>query len=377
MPVVGYGGKTINYLRLFSARASNEFNMQIFNGGDYFEAMEQKMASEKITKILYPSDSCWAGKELRLIQEYFLVACSLNDILRQYQETKQDLHRLAEKVSIQLNDTHPALTIVELMRIFMDDNHLSWEESWEITRQCCAYTNHTLLPEALEKWPVSLLAHVLPRHLEIIYEINQRFLEEVRTRWGGDEACIRRLSLIEEGDTQQVRMANLAIVGSHSVNGVAELHSELIKTRLVPDFYALWPERFNNKTNGVTPRRWLAHANPKLAELINDTIGNKWICHLENLKHLENNLNDSGFQDRFIAIKQENKAHLAKIIQQDLNIQLDVTSMFDVQVKRIHEYKRQLLNILHVIHQYLCLIEDGKDLLVKKTYIFAGKAGSQ
>jgi starch phosphorylase len=302
------------------------------------------------------------------------VACALRDILVQYLKTHPNLDNLHQHIAIQLNDTHPALTIAELMRILIDDYRMQWDFAWNITQSVCGYTNHTLLPEALEKWPINLFEKVLPRHLQIIYQINQLFLQQVAERWPGDGHVLQRLSLVEEGDPKQIRMAHLAIVGSHSVNGVAALHSELVKTRLVPDFFALWPERFNNKTNGVTPRRWLAQSNPELARLLNETVGTGWVKNLAELRELEQHLNDAAFREAVSEVKQANKAHLASLVFQTQQIKLDLHSMFDVHVKRIHEYKRQLLNILHVIHQYLTIVEDGQHLPVAKTYIFAGKA---
>jgi starch phosphorylase len=374
MPVAGCGGNTVNYLRLYSARASHEFNIKIFNGGDYIKAVEAKISSENISKVLYPSDSCWGGKELRLVQEYFLVACALRDVINRHLRVYKDLHRLPEKAVFQLNDTHPALTVAELMRILLDEHHFHWHEAWQITQQSCAYTNHTLLPEALEKWPVILLEKVLPRHLQIIYEINHRFLDSVAQRWPNDMEKQGRLSLFEEGGDKQVRMAHLAIVGSFSVNGVAALHSELVKTRLVPDFHAMWPDRFNNKTNGVTPRRWMMQSNPGLAALLRESIGSDWIKDLSQLKQLEKFADDSAFQDKFNAVKLANKERLARLIAQSLQLELNPGAMFDVQIKRIHEYKRQLLNILHVMHEYLSIIEDGKTLPAPQVYIFGGKA---
>lgn len=374
MPIAGFGGKTVNYLRLYSARPSTEFDIQIFNEGDYFRAVEQKIASETVSKVLYPADTFEVGKELRLIQEYFLVACALRDITRRFSETHEDMGLLPEKVAIQLNDTHPSLAVAELMRILIDEHDLPWERAWEITTGTLAYTNHTLLPEALEKWPVSLLEYVLPRHLQIIYEINHRFLQKVADRWPGDVDRLRRMSLIEEGPEKQVRMAHLAIVGSHSVNGVAALHTELLKHHLLSDFHALWPERFNNKTNGVTQRRWLLKANPLLADLISQTIGTAWITDLGELRRLEPYADDPAFQQAFRKIKLSNKERLAKVILDTTRTRVNPESLFDIQAKRIHEYKRQLLNVLHIIHQYLCLIEDGRPPLTPKTYIFSGKA---
>lgn len=374
MPVAGFGGNTVNYLRLFSARSSDEFDMQIFNEGDYFKAVQQKMSSETISKILYPSDSVDAGKELRLVQEYFLVACSIRDIIRRYLANHDTLEAFADKVAIQLNDTHPALAVAELMRTLIDEHDMEWERAWEITKATLGYTNHTLLPEALEKWPVPLLEHVLPRHLQIIYEINRRFLQQVSARWPDDGDRLARMSIIEEGEPKQVRMAYLSIVGSHSVNGVAELHSELVKTTLVPDFYQLWPERFNNKTNGVTQRRWLLKSNPLLSELITETIGDAWITDLDRMRQLEEYADDETFKKQFLEIKQANKERLAKIILDTARVEVNPDTLFDTQIKRLHEYKRQLLNVMYIIHQYMSLIEDQKQLTVPKTYIFAGKA---
>ncbi len=374
MPVVGYGGRTVNYLRLYSARASQEFDMTIFNEGDYLNAVQQKVQLETISKVLYPSDSIEAGRELRLVQEYFLVACAVRDIVRIYQRSHDGFDRFADKVAIQLNDTHPALTIAELMRILVDENDISWERAWEITTASCAYTNHTLMAEALERWPVSLLERVLPRHLQIIYEINDRLLAAVALRWPDDNARRSRMSLIEEGAQKQVRMAHLAIAGSHSVNGVAEVHSRLVTTELVPDFNELWPERFNNKTNGVTPRLWLLTANPQLASLITEAIGDDWITNLDRLRKLEPLAPDAAFQEKFLAAKQSNKQRLVKWIRRTMGESVDANSIFDVHVKRIHEYKRQLLNVLHIIHEYLRIADDGVIPAQARTYLFSGKA---
>ncbi|MEW6358470.1 MAG: glycogen/starch/alpha-glucan phosphorylase [Planctomycetota bacterium] len=374
MPIVGYGGRTVNFLRLFSARASHDFDMQIFNDGDYFRAVERKIASETVSKVLYPSDSVEAGKELRLIQEYFLVACAVRDIVRRYLKANKSFTAFPSKVAIQLNDTHPALTVAELMRMLVDENDVGWDEAWEITTATLGYTNHTLMPEALERWPVPLFERILPRHLQIIYEINHRFLKQVETRWPGDADRLRRMSVIEEGGEKQVRMANLSIVGSHSVNGVAKLHSELVEAMLVPDFYEMWPERFNNKTNGVTPRRWLLSANPLLADLITRTIGDGWITDLDKLRALEPYAEDEAFGEEFMKVKRANKERLAKIILETTRVNINPDSLFDIQVKRIHEYKRQLLNVMHIIHDYLRLVEDGDGPSVPRTYVFAGKA---
>jgi starch phosphorylase len=374
LPIVGYGGQTVNFLRLYAASSSAEFDMQIFNAGDYLKAVEQKIASETITKVLYPSDKVEAGLELRLVQEYFLVACAIRDIITKYQQTQSSFDAFADQVAIQLNDTHPAVTVAELMRVLVDENDLPWDQAWEITQATLGYTNHTLLPEALEKWPVTLFAHVLPRHLQIIYEINRHFLEHIATVWPGDAARLQRMSLIEEGEPQQVRMGHLAIVGSHSVNGVSALHTELVKTSLVPDFFHIWPEKFNNKTNGITQRRWLLQANPLLAQWLTHTLGDAWIIDLEALQALQPAAQDAGMQQEFLRIKRANKVRLATVIRELTRISVDPDSLFDIQVKRIHEYKRQLLNVLHIIHEYLCLIEDQQAPVVPRTYIFAGKA---
>jgi starch phosphorylase len=374
MPIVGYGGRTVNVLRLFSARASDDFDMTIFNSGDYVRAIEQKISSETISKVLYPPDSFDTGRELRLLQEYFLVSCALRDIMRRYRRQHQTFDLFPERVAVQLNDTHPALAVPELMRLFVDEHALPWEQAWDLTQRTFAYTNHTLLPEALEKWPVWLLERVLPRHLQIIYEINSRFLSCVSRQFPGDAGIMRRTSIIEEGEPKQVRMAHLSIIGSHSTNGVAVLHSELVKRSLVPDFHRLWPERFNNKTNGITPRRWLLKANPPLASLITETIGPAWITDLVRLRELEAQAEDAAFQRAFMAAKETNKAHLSRIIRETTGVHANPASLFDIQAKRIHEYKRQLLNALHIVHQYLSIVEDDHQLATPKTYVFAGKA---
>jgi glycogen phosphorylase len=374
MPIVGYGGETVNFLRLYSARSSHDFDIQIFNAGDYFRAVEQKMASETVSKVLYPTDSIEAGQELRLLQEYFLVACAMRDIVSTYLKNHATLDQFPSKVAIQLNDTHPALAVAELMRILVDERDLPWETAWNITHATFGYTNHTLLPESLEKWPVALVEYVVPRHLQIIYEINQRFLGDIASVWGKDDERARRMSIIEEGPPKQVRMAHLAMVGSHSINGVAELHSELLRARLVPDFYQVMPEKFNNKTNGITQRRWLLRANPSLAHLISTTIGDGWLTDLNRLRDLESYAEDEGFRYEFRKIKRANKDRLARLIKETTRVSVDLDSLFDVQVKRIHEYKRQLLNVMHIIHQYFCLAEGNRPFVVPRTYIFAGKA---
>ena len=374
-PIVGYGGHTVNWLRLFAARSSQEFDMEIFNEGDYLRAVAQKMESETISKVLYPSDSVAAGRELRLLQEYFLVSCAVRDMVRRFERRPDaDFADFGAQVAIQLNDTHPTLAVLELLRLLLDEKGLPWDEAWQTVCATCGYTNHTLMPEALERWPVALLERVLPRHLQLLYEVNRRFLATVAERWPGDVDRLRRMSIIEECEPKQARMAHLAIVGSHAVNGVAAMHSELVKTALVPDFYALWPEKFSNKTNGVTPRRWLLTANPGLAQLLDEALGGGWAADLESLRGLEKLADDRGFQDSFAAVKRRNKERLARLIRDSARVEVDPASQFDIQVKRIHEYKRQLLNALHVIHQYLALVEDGETPPVAKTYVFAGKA---
>jgi glycogen phosphorylase len=372
--VSGYGGNVVNFLRLYSARSSLDFDMRIFNDGDYFKAVEQKIASETISKVLYPSDAVIAGKELRLVQEYFLAACAVRDTVRRFERSHDGFSEFPDKVAIQLNDTHPALAVVELMRILVDEKALQWRDAWEITQATFGFTNHTLVPEALEKWPVPLLQYVVPRHLQIIYEINGRFLERVSVMCPGDPGLLKRVSLIEESKPQQVRMTNLAMVGSHSINGVSEIHSGLVKTLLAPDIYRLWPEKFNNKTNGITPRRWLLKANSGLARLVTATIGDGWIRDLSQLRRLEDHVESPDFRAEFRKAKAANKAELGRIIHDTLRVKVDTASMFDVQVKRIHSYKRQLLNVLHIVDEYLSLIEDGRRPAVPRTHIFAGKA---
>jgi starch phosphorylase len=375
MPIIGHGAKTVNFLRLYTARASDEFDFQSFNEGNYMEAVADKIATENISKVLYPSDAVDAGRELRLLQEYFFVACAIRDIVRRYLRRHATFDEFPDRVAIQLNDTHPTLAIAELMRLLLDEHRLPWKKAWEITEATFGYTNHTLMPEALEKWPEELLYGVLPRHLLIIQEINRRFLEEVGRRWPGDSARQHRMSIFEEHDGRRfVRMAHLAIVGSHKVNGVAKLHSDLVKTRLVPDFYEMTPDKFLNVTNGVTQRRWLLKANPGLAELLNETIGQGWITDLEQLRGIEPKAEDRAFRQRFAIIKRHNKERLARVIRETTGVAVDPESQFDVIVKRIHEYKRQLLMALRIIHEYLCIVEDRVDPPVPRTCIFGGKA---
>ena len=374
LPITGFKSRSVNHVRLFAASASNEFDIHIFNSGDYVKAVEQKMLTEAVSKVLYPSDAAKSGRELRLLQEYFFVACAIRDITRSFFARGEDIHDFPSKVAIQLNDTHPTLAIAELMRIFVDRYDLPWDLAWEITRETVAYTNHTLMPEALERWPVELLRRLVPRHLEIIYEINRRFLAEAIFISSDGPDASRKISIIEDGYEPQVRMAHLAIVGSHSVNGVSKLHSELIKTHLVPELYSLWPQRFSNKTNGVTQRRWLLMANPGLARLLDETIGTGWRVDLEQTRELERFADDQEFQRRFAAVKRANKERLATIVHRIGGIDIDPASILDVQAKRIHEYKRQLLMILGIVHEYLALVEESVEPATPRTYLFAGKA---
>ena len=374
-PIVGYKGKAVNYLRLFSAKTDDELDINIFNEGGYMEAVKDKISTETISRVLYPSDAVESGKALRLVQQYFFVSCAVQDIIRRFLEKSNDFHKLPDYVCIQLNDTHPALAIVEMMRLLMDVYGQEWDTAWEIVTKVFAYTNHTLLPEALETWPTRILGKILPRHLQIIYEINRRFMDFARSKFGEDNAKLGRLSIVVgDGDNQIIRMANLSIVGSFSVNGVARLHSELIKTNLVPDFYELWPEKFINITNGITPRRWLLHANTALSDLISDKIGEGWIIDLDEIEKLNKFINDKEFVDDFSRVKRENKKRLIKVISKTSGILIDPDSMFIVHAKRIHEYKRQLMTILQVIGDYLAIIKDNKKFATSKTYIFAGKA---
>ena len=373
-PVPGYNNNTVNKLRLWSARASEEFNFQVFDAGDYTRAVVDKTFSETISKVLYPNDNTLQGRELRLQQEYFFVACSLHDIIRLYLRNHDNFDCFPDKVAIQLNDTHPAIGVAELMRLLVDEHKLDWDQAWHITQNTFAYTNHTLLAEALERWLVSMFGRLLPRHLEIIYEINHRFLNDARARYPGDEERVARLSVIEEGTEKYVRMAHLACVGSHAINGVAALHTDLLKQKVLRDFYELWPEKFNNKTNGVTPRRWLLLSNPKLAQLITQKIGNNWIKHLEDLKQLEAFTKDAEFCKAWRQIKQDNKQKLAEYIRHHNKIEVNPESLFDIQVKRIHEYKRQLLNALPLITRYHKIKKNPTVDILPRTFIFGGKA---
>jgi len=373
-PVVGYGGKTINTLRLWAAAAPDYFDFQRFSSGDFVAAFEESLAAESITRVLYPDDSTCRGQGLRFLQEYFLVAASLADLVRRFRRNNDDWSLFPEKVAIQLNDTHPSLAVPELMRILLDDAHLGWEKAWDITQKTLAYTNHTLLPEALEKWQLEWFETLLPRHLEIIFEINRRFLDSVRESFPGDEERVERMSLVEETPRRRIRMANLAIVGSHSTNGVAAIHSRLLRTMTVKDFAEMFPDRFNNKTNGVTPRRWLLLANPALAEVITEAIGDRWITDLGELGRLKALADHADFRNRFRRAKHDAKLNFAAWLKSTHGLHVDPDSIFDCQVKRIHEYKRQLLNALRIVVLYNRLRENPDLDMLPRTFFFAGKA---
>ncbi|HUX73947.1 MAG TPA: glycogen/starch/alpha-glucan phosphorylase [Steroidobacteraceae bacterium] len=373
-PVLGYRSNTANTLRLWRAEAPESFDFAAFNSGDYYGAVQQKISSENLSKVLYPNDEQLRGKELRLEQQYFFVSCSLQDMLRILRGQKLDVRRFHEKFAVQLNDTHPAIAIPELMRLLVDEHLLPWEEAWSVACKTFAYTNHTLLPEAQERWPVAVFGRVLPRHLQIVLEINARFLDEVRIRFLGDEGRISRLSLIDESGERSLRMAHLACVGSHAINGVAELHSQLLRTDLLKDFYDLWPQKFQNKTNGVTPRRWIVLSNPALAALISARIGDGWITDLTKLRGLEKECEDAGFRAAWRAIKLENKRKLAAFAQRETGIAVDADSLFDVLVKRIHEYKRQHLQVLHIVSLYRQIKSAPAADLQPRTFLFGGKA---
>jgi len=374
VPIPGFGNETVNTLKLWSAYSTESFNLATFNEGNYIDAIVDKHQSEVISKVLYPNDKSYQGKELRLKQQYFMVSASLQDIIKRLEKCGDKIQDLPNKVSIQLNDTHPSIAIAEMMRILLDHYSFTWDDAWEITTNTFAYTNHTVLPEALETWPVDLVNQVLPRHIQIIFEINQRFLDQVAAYFPGDFERRARMSIISDGDQQSVRMAHLAIVGSYSVNGVAELHSKLLTTGIFKDFYELYPGKFNNKTNGITPRRWLKHCNPLLSELITGKIGDKWITDLDELKKLEPFAEDAAFQIQWRKVKRKNKDQLADIIDDLCHVKVDTDSVFDVQVKRIHEYKRQLLNCLHIIALYNQIKEGKAEDFVPRTFIFGGKA---
>ena len=375
MPVPGYRNGTVNSLRLWKACATDEFDLEEFNAGSYPEAVAAKNQAEQITMVLYPNDASENGKELRLKQQYFLVSASLQDVIAQWvAKHGEDFTGFGESNCFQLNDTHPACAVPELMRLLMDEHGLSWGDSWNITTQCMAYTNHTLLPEALERWSVGLFSRLLPRLLEIIYEINSRFLAQIAERFPNDPGILSRMSLVEDGEHPHIRMAYLAIVGSFSVNGVAGLHTELLKQGLFGDFNTLWPEKFNNKTNGVTQRRWLAHCNPGLRELLNETIGDGWQKYLSRISELAPYAEQSAFRDKWREVKQSNKRRLIQLVARETGVQFSESAMFDVQVKRIHEYKRQLLNVLHAIHLYDRILEGKTEGMVPRCILIGGKA---
>ncbi|MGV0023624.1 glycogen/starch/alpha-glucan phosphorylase [Phormidesmis priestleyi] len=379
-PIPGFKNNTVNPLRLWSAKSSEDFDFQVFDAGEYTQAVANKTYSENISKVLYPNDNTPQGKELRLEQQYFFVSCSLQDIIRQYLRSHDTFDAFPDKVAIQLNDTHPSIGVAELMRLLIDEHFLEWEQAWDITRKTFAYTNHTLLIEALERWAVGLFGRLLPRHLEIIYEINYRFLDEIRQKFPNDKARLERMSLVQEGPEKHIRMAHLAFVGSHTTNGVAALHTELLKRDVMRDFFEMYPEKFQNKTNGVTPRRWVLMSNPELSKLITSKIGDQWLKNLDDLRKLEAFADDPEFQAAWRKIKQDNKRTLADYIQANNDLEIDVDSLLDIQVKRIHEYKRQLLNIMHVITLYNRIKRAAANgtlnalNITPRTFIFGGKA---
>jgi len=374
-PIQGYGVNTCNVLTLWSARAVKSFALEAFNTGDYYKAVEDEVNSETVTKVLYPNDEPEAGKRLRLLQQYFFVSCSLQHVLHIMDDLADaSVKDLPQRFALQLNDTHPSIGVAELMRLLVDERHIDWAEAWDITEATFGYTNHTLLPEALETWPLAMFAESLPRHLEIIYEINRRFLDEVRAKFPGDEARLRRMSLIGEDGGKSVRMAHLAAVGSHAINGVAALHSELLKDSVLKDFYELWPERFSNKTNGVTPRRFLALANPGLRELLDDTVGDGWLADLDKLRGLESYADDAAFRLQWREVKRANKARLADYVKATAGVELNPDWLFDIQVKRIHEYKRQHLNMLHIVALYHRIKQNPNLDIPSRAFIFGGKA---
>jgi starch phosphorylase len=373
-PVVGYGGKTINTLRLWAAAAPDYFDFEKFGTGDFVGALGETLQAESLTRVLYPDDSTTKGQGLRFLQEYFLVACSMADLVRRFKRHNSDWEKLPEKAAIQLNDTHPSMSVPELMRILLDDVHLGWDQAWELTKKTLGYTNHTLLPEALEKWPVAWFERLFPRHLELIYEINRRLLDEVRVRFPGDEGRVQRISMVEEGSPRKIRMANLAIVGSHSTNGVSAIHSELLRTTTVKDLAEMFPERFNNKTNGVTPRRWLLEANPALAREITQVIGDRWIRDLSQLRQLKPFAEDANARERFLKSKREAKVQFADWLKSTSGRVVDPDTIFDCHIKRIHEYKRQLMNALRIVIFYNRLRQNPGMKMVPRTFFFAGKA---
>jgi len=373
-PILGYRKNTANTLRLWRAEAPESFDFDLFNRGDYYGAVNKKIISENITKVLYPNDEPIQGRELRLQQQFFFVSCSLQDMLRVMDVQKISLHRFHKKFTVQLNDTHPSIAVLELMRLLVDERGLDWNEAWAITRKTFAYTNHTLLPEALERWPITLFSKLLPRHLELLFQINEVFLDEVRIQFIGDDEKLTRMSLIDENGERYVRMAHLACVGSYAINGVAAMHTELLKSSVLKDFHDLWPEKFQNKTNGVTPRRWMVLSNPRLSSLLTESLGEDWIVDLDKLRKLEPYATDPAFAEKWTAIKHANKVEFSKIVRQRTGLVVDPFSIFDVQVKRIHEYKRQHLNILHVIGLYNRIKQDPFYEMIPRTFIFGGKA---
>ncbi|HEY3898179.1 MAG TPA: glycogen/starch/alpha-glucan phosphorylase [Chthoniobacter sp.] len=374
IPIPGYGTNTVNFLRLWESRASEEFDFEAFNRGGYGEAVREKNASETISKVLYPNDKTESGKELRLVQQYFFVACSLHDIFRRFRKDNEAWEDFPEKVVIQLNDTHPAIAIVELQRLFHDEYGMTWEKAWSLVTRTFAYTNHTLLPEALERWSVPLFQKVLPRHLQLIFEINKRHLEQVEAKWPGDVQKKRTLSIIEEGQVQMVRMAHLSVVGSFSVNGVAALHTQLLKSDLFPEFDQFYPGKFNNKTNGITPRRWLQACNPRLSGLVTKKLGSGWERDLDQLRGLEQYAGDAEFQKEFMDAKHANKVDLARIIKTQVGVSVNPSALFDVQIKRLHEYKRQHLNLLHILALYRRLLQNPDLDIAPRVFVFAAKA---
>lgn len=376
IPIVGYSGKTVNILRLWESRASEFFDWDVFNAGGYVDSQYEKATAETISKVLYPNDSTEEGKILRLVQQYFFCACSLKDIIRRYKRAHgNDFSKFAEKIAVQLNDTHPTIAIPELMRILVDEEGVEWTYAWDICYKVFSYTNHTLLPEALEKWPLYLFERVLPRHLEIIYEINRRFLDDVvEAKWPGNDWIKSKLSIIEEGEMRKVRMANLCVIGSHKVNGVAEIHSKLVKEDLFPEFAEIWPDKFCNVTNGVTPRRWLLACNRELAKLYTETVGPNWPIDLDLLRQATKFADDEKFQKRFMQIKHDNKVQLAKVIEQETGIKVSADAIFDIQVKRLHEYKRQQLNLLYILALYRRVLQNPDYDMVDHVFIFGSKS---
>ncbi len=374
IPIPGYKNNTVNNLRLWSARSSRELELELFQAGDYLQSVQNKHESEIISKVLYPADHNQLGKELRFKQEYFFISASLSDIIRRYKKRHDNFDQFSEKVAIQLNDTHPALAIAELMHQLVDIENLPWDKAWKVTVNTFAFTNHTILPEAMEKWSLDLFSRVLPRHLDIIFKINQKFMDQVQERYPGDLGKMSRMSLIEENHSKYIRMANLSIIGSHSTNGVAELHSNILKEKVFPDFHEMFPNRFNNKTNGVTPRRWLKACNPELSQLISDYIGNSWVRDFAKIKHLEEHLNDPQLVDRWKKIKTSNKKLLANHVKESLSLEIDPNSLFETQIKRIHEYKRQVLSVLHAIALYNRIRRNPGSFSTSRTILFSGKA---